>query len=527
MQPEAPLAGATLVAPGGVDPAIAVAAVVDRSRAARSTMWSALENGGLTVISFSSLIIYARFLSAADFGLFSIVLALVELLDVLVSMLFHDVLVQKRDLTPRHFDTAFTSTLVLSLALFGMCWGLSRPFASLVHNPAAAAVLAWTALRFPCTALGATIVAQQRRELSFRMLAIRSLLGRVSGAALGIALVAMGAGIWGLVAQQILIAFIGSVVLWVGAVRRPRLYFSSQALRQMIGFGASAVASLLLAFAVRRVFTIISGIRLGSEMAGYLNIGFRAVDVLWAIAVGAVGQVALPVLSRLQGDPVRIKAAYRSALELTCFVLYPCFWGIALVAPEVVDLLFGARWLASTPYVMALALLMTVQAPRLLATPTLTAIGRPRAPMIGLSIEIALMLALLALLGHPTLSLTAAVGIWIVRELVSLPVMAWVVARATGIGVVDQFARAGGPLLASVAMGLALVGLRRVLPDGWGALARLALLAPAGAAVFLVTGWSIDPAPLRRLLAFVASVAPAPVAVATPAPPPGAAVDRK
>jgi O-antigen/teichoic acid export membrane protein len=193
----------------------------------------------------------------------------------------------------------------------------------------------------------------------------------------------------------------------------------------------------------------------------------------------------------------------------------------------VVELLFGARWLASTPYVMALALLMTVQAPRLLATPTLTAIGRPRAPMIGLSIEIALMLALLALLGHPTLSLTAAVGIWIVRELVSLPVMAWVMARATGIGVVDQFARAGGPLLASVAMGLALVGLRRVLPDGWGALARLALLAPAGAAVFLVTGWSIDPAPLRRLLAFVASVAPAPVAAATPAPPPGAAVDRK
>ena len=37
-----------------------------------------------------------------------------------------------------------------------------------------------------------------------------------------------------------------------------------------------------------------AGVMLGNELAGYLNIGFRAVDVLWAIAATAVGQVALP-----------------------------------------------------------------------------------------------------------------------------------------------------------------------------------------------------------------------------------------
>ena len=157
--------------------------------------------------------------------------------------------------TSLHFDTAFTGTLVLGLVLFGACWALAPVFATVVHNDGAAAVLTWTALRLPCTALGATIVAQQRRDLAFRVLAFRSLLGRVSGAALGIALVALGAGIWGLVAQQILIAFIGSLVLWAGADRRPRLRFSTGALRELIGFGAYAMGGLFLNFAVKRIFT--------------------------------------------------------------------------------------------------------------------------------------------------------------------------------------------------------------------------------------------------------------------------------
>ncbi|HET6146493.1 MAG TPA: lipopolysaccharide biosynthesis protein [Polyangia bacterium] len=480
---------------------------LDLSRAARSTLWSALENGGLALISFSSLIIYARFLSPAEFGLFSIVLALVELLDVLVSMLFHDALVQRRQVTPLHFDTAFTVTLALGVALFAACWGLAPLFAALVHNGEAAAVLVWTALRLPCTALSATIVAEQRRDLAFRVLAFRSLLGRTSGAVLGIALVALGAGVWGLVVQQILIALIGSLVLWTGADRRPRLRFSVAALCELISFGAYAMGGLFLNFAVKRIFTIVAGVRLGAQAAGYLNIAFRAVDVLWAIAATAVGQVALPVLARMQADPARVKSAYRSAVELTCFVLFPCFWGIALCAPEVVELLFGARWLTSSATVVALALLTTVQAPRLLITPTLNAVGRPREPLIGLAIELAISIGCLLALGRPVLSLSMAVAIWIARELSAAPVMALVLARATGIGLRDQLARVGAPLAAAGAMALALLGLRQLLPAEWAPAARLAALAPSGAAVYLAAAWSVDAAPLRRLAAFLASVA--------------------
>src|SRR5271170_5393859 len=101
---------------------------ISRGATAKSLVWSTLENGGLAVISFVSLIVYLRFLSAAEFGLFSTALALVELLGVLITMLFHNALVQRSDVTDLHFDTAFSATMAMSLIMALGCWAMAPIF---------------------------------------------------------------------------------------------------------------------------------------------------------------------------------------------------------------------------------------------------------------------------------------------------------------------------------------------------------------------------------------------------------------
>src|SRR5258707_14076060 len=137
---------------------------VSRSTTAKSLVWSTVENGGLAAISFLSLIVYLRLLSAEDFGLFSTALAVVELLGVLVTMLFHNALVQRSDVTDLHFDTAFSATMALSLIMALGCWAMAPVFAAAIHQPSAARVLIWMGLVFPCSAISATLVARQRRR---------------------------------------------------------------------------------------------------------------------------------------------------------------------------------------------------------------------------------------------------------------------------------------------------------------------------------------------------------------------------
>lgn len=474
---------------------------VSRSKTANSMVWSLIENGGLALISFVSLIVYLRILSIADFGIFSTALALVELLGVLVTMLFHNALVQRPEATELHFNTAFTATMGLSVLMAAGCWAMSPAFAAWIHQPNAARVLAWMSLIFPCSAASATLVARQRREFAFRTLALRSLIGRLTGGGIGIAAAILGAGLWSLVIQQILIAAIGSSVLWFMADRTPRLQFRYREFKQMFGFGVLSVSGLFLSTSIRRVFTLLATAFLGVEAAGYLNLSFRVVDVFWAIAATAVAQVALPMLAGLQFDPARLKRAYQASTQFSCLAIYPCFVGLASVAPDVVDLLFGHRWRPSSPYIAVLGFLVLLQAPRMAFTPLLTALGKPRDSLVGLVAELVFMLTVVWWSKVP--SLPWAIGIWAASEAVLFLVSGGVLRRATGYSVLEQFYGVPKPLFASLLMAAAVIETGMTLPVEWGPNSRLAVLIPLGVAVFTAAIFLLDRKLVKEFWAFV------------------------
>jgi O-antigen/teichoic acid export membrane protein len=476
---------------------------VDRERTAKSALWSLIENAGLALISMGTLVIYTHLLSTAEFGLFAVVLALIELLQIFVTMFFHDALVQRQDTTELHFDTAFTVSVALACLLSLVCVLAAPLFAAAVSEPQAAGVLRAMSLCFPAAALSATIVARQRRELSFRPLALRSLVGRFAGAAIGVALILAGAGVWGLIAQQVLIQAVGSAILWKTCENRPRLRFGRKELRELSAFGLYSMGSLFLVFGVKRIFAVVTGIFLGVEVAGYLNLSFRAVDVFWSIAATAATQVALPTLASLQHDLPALRRAFQFATSFVCVVLYACFIGIGVLSPEIVGLMFGEKWLPAAPYISVLALLVLVQGPRVLVAPLLTALGRPRDLLLSKAAELVFVLA--ALFATRVPSLSWAIGIWVARELLALPITARLLKRAMGLGALDQLRGAAVPLAASSSLVAAVLSARYLLPQSVGALGRLLVLVPVGAAAFLGAAFVLDRELVKSLLAFVQS----------------------
>jgi PST family polysaccharide transporter len=474
---------------------------VSRSKTANSMAWSLLENGGLALISFVSLIVYLRILSVADFGIFSTALALIELLGVLVTMLFHNALVQRPDATGLHFNTAFTATMALSVIMALGCWAMAPAFAAWIHQPNAVRVLEWMSLIFPCQAASATLVAEQRRHFAFRTLALRSLIGRLLGGGIGIAAAILGAGLWSLVLQQILIAAIGSFVLWLMADRKPRLQFRYGEFKQLFGFGVLSVSGVFLSISTRRVFTLMATSFLGVEAAGFLNLSFRVVDMFWTIAATAVAQVALPLLSGLQFEPARLKRAYQASTQFSCLAIYPCFVGLASVAPDVVELLFGHRWQPSAPYITVLGFLVLLQAPRMAFTPLLTALGKPKDSLMGQLAELLFMLA--AVWWSRVPSLAWAIGVWAASEAVLFVVSGWMLRRVTAYTLLDQFAGVTKPLLASLIMAAVVMKSGMALPPELGTVLRLTVLIPLGVATFSGAILLLDRKLVKSFLEFV------------------------
>jgi O-antigen/teichoic acid export membrane protein len=141
-----------------------------------------------------------------------------------------------------------------------------------------------------------------------------------------------------------------------------------------------------------------------------------------------------------------------------------------------------------------------LQAPRLVFTPLLTALGRPRDPLIGLLAELLFMLGVVWSLGMP--SLPGAIALWVASECALLLVSSWVLRRATGYSVYEQFGGVLNPLLASLLMAAAVIETRLQLPADWGPVLRLTLLVPLGAMSFVFTIWVLDRRLVRDFLEF-------------------------
>jgi PST family polysaccharide transporter len=445
-----------------------------------SFAWSAVEGAGLSVISFLSLVAFSRVLSPSDFGLFATALSLFELLSLISNLAFHDALVQVPRMTPQHRDTAFTLTVLVSI-LFTASFVLGAPLFSMVmDDPKAGAILAVLGVSFFLNGLSATLTAQQRRHFQFKTLALRSLIGRVSGAMLGLVAAYYGFGVWSLVIQQVAIALLSTLVLWLACEDRPRFGLNGPVARELITFGVGAAGAEFVNSGIKRLFVMACGILLSTTVAGYINLAFRLVDTLWGVAASAIYQVVLPMMSRLQDDRPRLVALFFQAQRYTALLLYAAFMMMAATADNLVTLLFGDKWLPAAFYVQLLCFTMLLQAPRMLAVPILTAIGRPRDVLFGYSWGVLYMVVMLALV--PLASGSAAMAIWAGTELVYAPVFIWALWRRTRITGWQQLQNiAWASVAGGVMFGLA-AGVHHAMPTGtsWAPIVDLVCSGLAG-----------------------------------------------
>lgn len=463
-------------------------------------VWTALESGGMTAVSLVTLVVFARQLAPAELGSAALAFSLVSLLTLPVEMLFQDALVQRRDAGARHFDTAFTVSLGLGIALSALCWLCADLVGAAVGDPQAAAALGWMSLSLPASGVAGALIARNRREFRFRDLAVCSFAGRAVGGCAAIALALFGGGIWAPVAQQVLAVALPAALLWAATPERPRFGFGRDEFRDLFGYGLSALGTNAVIMVMPRLFMLQVGVVLGTHAAGYFNLAFRAVDVLRDVATTAIWRVVFPLFARLGEAPRVLRRAFSGSAETTCAIGFPIFAGLAAVAPDVVAVVFGAKWLEAAPIVVALCGVAMIHLVRLYAWAAVSALGRPLYPLPGQFAEIAVVLAW-PLLGPA--SAAAATAAWVLRSLVAWPVDAWMLRRASGLGIKAQVR--GLPSIALVAgvMAAGVVALGMALPLSLPGPLRLAALVAFGAVAYAALLALVRRDVARRLVSMV------------------------
>ena len=467
-----------------------------RRLAVRSLWWSGLENLSLTALSSLTLIVLARLLSPADFGIAAMALAVIHMVAVFLDNLFQEALIQRERLDALDLDTAIWTALGLGIGLAAAMAALAGPVAGVIGEPRLVAVLWGFAAGLVLAGVNGVLVADLRRNMEFRALAMRSLAGRVAGAVTAIALALLGFGVWALVAQQLVSIVLSTAIVWLNSRHPLAARYSLGHLRRLMGYGIWAVGQHLLWHGTARAFTFLVGLFLGVGPLGYLNVATRLVEMARDVLAAALVQVALPMFARQQGDRPALTAMFQNASALTCLIAQPLFAGLLVCAPEVTVLLFGERWRSAAPLVAILSAAAMIYFLRLYTLPLVSALGRPKMNLLANALWFAASIGGLVAFGRH--DVTAAAIVWAAGFATTVPVNLWLIRRELGLGIAAQLGAIWAPVVAAVAMAAVLLAVKQQVLPPLSPVPMLAVLTPLGVAAFLALMAVLAP---RRLFA--------------------------
>ncbi|HMD53544.1 MAG TPA: oligosaccharide flippase family protein, partial [Phycisphaerae bacterium] len=184
-----------------------------------------------------------------------------------------------------------------------------------------------------------------------------------------------GYGVWSLVGQQLTSEMAGAIFLWSMSTYRPSLKFSWLHLRQLFGFSSSVFATSILWYFSSRLDEMVIGRFAGINPLGLYSIAGKLPNLANMVTQQPLSIISLPSLSRLQADHAKMRQVVCQGMELNALISFAVFIGLAMVAPEAVHLLFGAKWAGAALLCSLLSLYALVNTLGIFCYPILLASG--------------------------------------------------------------------------------------------------------------------------------------------------------
>jgi O-antigen/teichoic acid export membrane protein len=326
-------------------------------RALGGMAWAAWGSGATAGFKVLTLILLARLLSPADFGLVGAALIVTGFSLTFSQLGMGPALVQRPTLEPRHVSTAFFASTAFGFLVAGLVWLLAPRIAAFFRMDQLVSIMRALAILFPIAGVSSVAENLSQRELRFRLLANTEVVAYSAGYGLVcVVLAVLGFGPWALVIGQITQALVRAIILLRAAPPRLSPGPTWACFRDLMGFGMGLSAARLGVILADQADNLVVGRWLGAVALGLYSRAYQLMSVPTALLGDVFDKVLFPTMSRVQDDSRRLTSAYLQGTAIVALVTLPAGVVAAAVAPELVAVAFGSRWEALVPPFQVLAL---------------------------------------------------------------------------------------------------------------------------------------------------------------------------
>jgi len=463
-----------------------------RNRTIRGVGWTAISQAVTQGFTFVISIVLARILGPKAYGLIGMVTVFTGFAALFGGLGLGAAIIQRRELEPRHLDTAFWVNAVFGCAMTGLMLLLAPLIGMFYHEPKVVPLAMVISLRFTLDALNVVQSALLNREMRFRSLATVQIGASFASGLVGLGMALGGMGVWSLVLQSLGNSIVQLLLLWNLAAWRPRWSFDRVACRELFGFSAAVLGFDVANYWARTLDQLVIGRALGAGPLGIYSRAYSLMLMPLTQVSRVVGGVMFAAMSSIQDDKPRVKKAYLKAIGVIALITFPMMVGLFTVSDHFVLALLGRNWVETIPILRIFCWVGLLQSVLSTVGWIYTSQGQTQLYFkMGLVGMVACILAFLIGIQWGVMGVAWAYSL--VNLLVLYPFFV-VPARFIGLTFLEAVRCLSGTLMCALAMGAVVWGVGWCLPADLADWQCLLIQVPIGVACYwgLLAGFQLE-----------------------------------
>lgn len=463
--------------------------------------WTAGAKWISQAISWPSVLITARLLTPSDYGLVEMAGFYFIVTNVMAEFGIGMAVLQMRELDRGKTAQLNTLAALSGVVAFVLSVALAPLIAWFFHAPALRVLVIVSSLSFILTSLEAIPLGLLQRDMDYRRLSVTESVQAILMAVVSVGCAYGGLGYWSLIAGN-LVGRAGNIAL---AVYWKPVGYAWPRFREIVAplrFGMET--------AVQRVVWSINALSdsmvIGRTM-GQVPVGaFRLASNLANTPAEKVGALIMritgPLFSRVQNDPALMRRYFLIFSETLAMSIFPLLIGLAIVAPEAVNLLLKSKWDSAIAPLRWLAIFIPIRTLGYLVSQLLNTLRFTRFAMVMSLVTFAVMP--IAFVIASKWGVGAVAACWLIMTPIHTIPLFVKVFRAIHCGVVEYLNALLPAVVGSGLMLVAILGLRtRVQPHGW---TGLAIEVSVGGIVYGAALWVLYRDRVMRFFRFFAGL---------------------
>lgn len=323
--------------------------------------WGFLSQGGKQFCQFVITAVLAMLLLPDDFGLVGMATVFSGFAFIFAEMGVSSALIQKAEVSESHYDSAFWLNLVVGSALSLLMFLISPFVASFYAREELRPILSVIGINFFISSFVIVQRARLEKNMEFKKIAVIELAAVILSGAFGVYLAYSGKGVWSLVLQTLVLTALTAVGLWIASSWRPKFQFSKKAIIDIYQYSLNMTGFQVVNYFSRNIDYLLIGKFLGAELLGYYTLAYKLMLYPLQNITSVVTRVTFPAFSKIQHDYQKIRTNYLKMVKMISFVTFPLMGGVFVLAPEIVTIIFGEKWLPTITLIRILCVAGMIQ----------------------------------------------------------------------------------------------------------------------------------------------------------------------